>query len=86
MHTHQGLVLGLFVIQGCIPAEERDDSSARHYSGAEWRLDPNGNVVGVEGQVQTESHTLIEELMILANEQVATYLAERKLPTLYRVH
>ena len=46
MHTHQGLVLGLFVIQGCIPAEERDDSSARHYSGAEWRLDPNGNVVG----------------------------------------
>ena len=35
---------------------------------------------------QTESHTLIEELMILANEQVATLLSERRLPTLYRVH
>ena len=35
---------------------------------------------------QTESHTLIEELMILANEQVATLLSDRRLPTLYRVH
>jgi ribonuclease R len=43
-------------------------------------------VVGVRREAQTESHTLIEELMILANEQVATLLAERRLPTLYRVH
>ena len=35
---------------------------------------------------QTESHSLIEQLMILANEQVAGYLADRRLPTLYRVH
>ena len=35
---------------------------------------------------QTESHRLIEHLMIAANEQVATLLAERKLPALYRVH
>ena len=35
---------------------------------------------------QTESHRVIEMLMILANEQVAGYLADRKLPTLYRVH
>ena len=35
---------------------------------------------------QSESHSLIEQLMVLANEQVAGYLADRKLPTLYRVH
>jgi ribonuclease R len=36
--------------------------------------------------VQTESHRLIEALMIAANEQVARFLSERKIPTLYRVH
>jgi ribonuclease R len=36
--------------------------------------------------VQTESHRLIEHLMIAANEAVATLLSERSIPTLYRVH
>lgn len=49
-------------------------------------FDEAGNVTGVVHDEQTESHRLIEELMILANEQVAGYLADRKLPTLYRVH
>ncbi len=49
-------------------------------------FDAEGNVEGVRNEAQTESHTLIEELMILANEQVAGYLADRRLPTLYRVH
>ena len=49
-------------------------------------FDSDGHVTGVRHEPQTESHTLIEELMILANEQVAGYLADRKLPTLYRVH
>jgi ribonuclease R len=40
----------------------------------------------VRFEAQTESHRLIEQLMILANEQVAGYLADRRLPTLYRVH
>jgi ribonuclease R len=43
-------------------------------------------VVGALGEEQSESHSLIEQLMVLANEQVAGYLADRKLPTLYRVH
>jgi ribonuclease R len=51
-----------------------------------FEFDSDGNVTGVSQDVETESHVLIEELMILANEQVATYLAERRLPTLYRVH
>ena len=50
----------------------------------EW--DEDGHVTGVSYEEATESHTLIEELMILANEQVAGHLAHRQLPTLYRVH
>jgi ribonuclease R len=49
-------------------------------------FDADGHVTGVRYEEQTESHGLIEHLMILANEQVAGYLADRKLPTLYRVH
>jgi ribonuclease R len=49
-------------------------------------FDQEGNVTGVHREAQTESHELIEHLMILANEQVAGYLADRRLPTLYRVH
>jgi ribonuclease R len=51
-----------------------------------FEFDAEGHVVGVRHEPQTESHTLIEQLMVLANEQVAGYLADRKLPTLYRVH
>jgi ribonuclease R len=49
-------------------------------------FDSDGNVTAVRYEQQTESHRLIEMLMILANEQVAGYLADRRLPTLYRVH
>ena len=49
-------------------------------------FDADGHVIGVRHEAQTESHQLIEQLMVLANEQVAGYLADRKLPTLYRVH
>ena len=49
-------------------------------------FDDDGHVTDVSYEESTESHTLIEELMILANEQVAGHLAERRLPSLYRVH
>jgi ribonuclease R len=52
----------------------------------QFEFDDAGYVVGVRQEAQTESHSLIEQLMILANEQVASYLAERGAPTLYRVH
>ena len=51
-----------------------------------FEFDSEGHVVTVRHEQQTESHRLIEQLMILANEQVAGYLADRRLPTLYRVH
>jgi ribonuclease R len=49
-------------------------------------FDDEGHVTGVRHEQQTESHRLIEQLMILANEQVAGYLADRRLPAIYRVH
>jgi ribonuclease R len=51
-----------------------------------FEFDSDGHVIGVRHEQQTESHGLIEELMILANEQVAGLLADRRIPTLYRVH
>jgi ribonuclease R len=52
----------------------------------EFKFDGDGNVVSAEADVQTESHRLIEHLMIAANEQVAGFLESRKIPALYRVH
>jgi ribonuclease R len=52
----------------------------------EFRFDEAGNVVALEPVGQTESHRLVEHLMIAANEQVARVLEERGVPTLYRVH
>jgi ribonuclease R len=52
----------------------------------EFSFDSDGNLTGAEAVAQTESHRLIEQLMIAANEQVARRLSERRVPTLYRVH
>jgi ribonuclease R len=49
-------------------------------------FDERGQVTEVRGEVQTESHRLIEQLMVTANEAVARLLSERKAPCLYRVH
>jgi ribonuclease R len=52
----------------------------------EFSFDAKGNVTGARGVPQTESHRLIERLMILTNEQVAELLVERRVPAIYRVH
>jgi ribonuclease R len=51
-----------------------------------FSFDRDGNVVSAELSEQTESHRVIEHLMIAANERIATFLEERRIPTLYRVH
>ncbi len=52
----------------------------------EFVFDKQGNVSEVSQRTQTESHRLIEHLMIAANEAVARCLSERRIPCLYRVH
>ncbi len=52
----------------------------------EFSFDRDGNLLAAEPVQQTESHRLIEHLMIAANEQVAGLLESRRVPALYRVH
>jgi ribonuclease R len=52
----------------------------------EFAFSHDGHVSAVEPTEQTESHRLIEHLMIAANEAVATLLEARRIPALYRVH
>jgi ribonuclease R len=52
----------------------------------DFAFDRDGHVTAAQLVQATESHRLIEHLMILANEQVARVLAERRLPALFRVH
>ena len=65
--------------------ERRDSLEFGSFEPA-FEFDSEGHVTGVRYEEQTESHRLIEMLMVLANEQVAGYLADKRLPTLYRVH
>ncbi len=46
----------------------------------EFRFDEQGNLEAAEPTEQTESHRLIEYLMIAANEQVAGLLESRRVP------
>jgi ribonuclease R len=52
----------------------------------EFEFDSGGYVFSVHNSEQTESHRLIEQLMVAANEQVAAFLEQRRVPTLFRVH
>lgn len=50
------------------------------------RLDERGKVLRIEKMDNDESHQLIEEFMLLANEAVAAKLMRSRKPTVYRVH
>src|SRR5205814_8765392 len=49
-------------------------------------VDQNGNAIRFERVENDESHQLIEEFMLAANEAVARELKNRAIPTIYRVH
>jgi ribonuclease R len=66
--------------------QERGSALEVESTEPSFEFDDEGNVIAVHHDEQTEAHRLIEHLMILANEQVAEFLAERRVPTLYRVH
>jgi ribonuclease R len=69
-------------------AERRAERGALAIESTEpvFEFDERGHVVALRREAQTESHRTIEQLMVLANEQVARQLADRRVPTLYRVH
>ena len=49
-------------------------------------VDENGKPVRLERVENDESHQLIEEFMLAANEAVARELRHRSIPTIYRIH
>ncbi|HEX5791088.1 MAG TPA: VacB/RNase II family 3'-5' exoribonuclease, partial [Luteolibacter sp.] len=50
------------------------------------RLDEQGRACGAAPVIHSESHQLIEECMLAANEAVARVLRERQRPAIYRIH
>ncbi|MFL6500412.1 MAG: ribonuclease R [Candidatus Udaeobacter sp.] len=50
------------------------------------RVDEHGKPVQLERVENDQSHQLIEEFMLVANEAVARELKKRAIPTVYRVH
>lgn len=43
-------------------------------------------LVDAHASTESESHGFIEDFMVLANEQVATFLEKERVPTVFRVH
>jgi ribonuclease R len=68
--------------------ERREDVGALVIEAVEpdFRFDGQGHVKAAEPTVQTESHRVIEHMMIAANETVARLLDGRGVPALFRVH
>ena len=53
---------------------------------AELNVQPDGEVISITMRGRKDSHRLIEEFMISANEGVTEWMLERKLPFVYRTH
>lgn len=67
---------------------KRFEAGALQLDMPEIRLitDEHGAPVDVEVETSDESHQLVEEFMLVANETVAHALNAHQLPTIYRVH
>ena len=67
---------------------KRFEAGALNLDMPELRVltDAEGRTVGFTKEEGDASHSLIEECMLAANEQVARLLRERTLPGIYRVH
>jgi ribonuclease R len=64
----------------------RDGSLDLDFPEVKVRLDKEGKPIQLERIENDESHQLIEEFMLAANEAVARELKNRLIPTVYRVH
>ena len=64
----------------------RDGSLDLDFPEVKVRLDKEGKPIQLERIENDESHQLIEEFMLAANEAVARELKNQLVPTVYRVH
>lgn len=56
----------------------------------QFELDENGKPIGLKVKERKDAHLLIEDFMLLANKQVATYISQKgkdhEIPFVYRIH
>ena len=52
----------------------------------QFSIGPNGRIDGITPVQNNESHQLVEECMLLANEMVCKELTRKGIPHLYRIH
>ncbi|HSP46054.1 MAG TPA: ribonuclease R, partial [Chthoniobacterales bacterium] len=64
----------------------KDGSLDLDFPEVKVRLDDQGKPIHLERIENDESHQLVEEFMLAANEAVARELKNRMIPTVYRVH
>ena len=85
--AHEGRLLGMGAVARRLRAR-RQERGALDFDLAEAKvvLDSRGAPVDVRRCDRSDSHRLIEEFMLLANEVVARELHQRGVPFLYRVH
>jgi len=73
---------------------ERFKKGAFNFEAPEvqFRLDETGKPIGVYTKIRKEAHFLVEEFMLLANKQVATFIFKKykdtgkQIPFVYRIH
>jgi ribonuclease R len=67
----------------------REGSIAFESIELEFELDDNNHPVAIHKKVRKDTHLLVEDLMLLANREVANFIAkknQREIPFVYRIH
>ena len=71
----------------CILNKKRNEKGSLDFDLTEPELVyVEGNLVSILPFEPNEAHQLIEEFMVVANEAVASFLSERNIPLIFRVH
>jgi ribonuclease R len=87
-YANFGPVLGDMITLSRIIRRQRESAGALDFDFPEVRavLDESGRVIDVRKKDRLETHRLIEDFMVAANEAVATHLDKMGLPAIYRIH
>jgi ribonuclease R len=72
--------------QVMLKAREERGAIDFEMSETQFIFDENRKISSIEPRERNDAHRLIEEFMIAANVSAASFLAEKALPALYRVH
>lgn len=87
LKDHMEMLGHAFDLSGKL-AKKRDERGSLDFDlpEPEFRFDKEGKVMDIIPRVQNQSHNLIEEFMVAANEAVARFLTSKHTPLLYRSH